>query len=120
MLKTVKPFQSLKSSGFWEFYKYLKLSNSKLTKKEVIKVVKFIVIIIYTIMAAFLALYNIYLESLSQRVENCHAEASVSSFRTSFFNIPLFIFFLNFQRQKVLSKGRKFTNCRVLLQSMLN
>ena len=64
-------------------------------RKEVIKTVKFITIITDTIMPAFLPLYNIYLEWLSQAVKKCHA--SISSFRTSFEQHSLFFFFLNFQ-----------------------
>ena len=43
-------------------------------------VVKFIAITIYMIMTTSLALYKIYLERLSQGVQNHHAEGNIGSF----------------------------------------
>ena len=63
-------------------------------KKEVINVVKFIVIIIiYTVMAVFLALCSIYLERLSQGEHNYHAEANIINFQQVFFDTPSSISF---------------------------
>ena len=73
-------------------------------------------------MAAFLALYNIYLECLSQGVQNSHTKANISSFWTSLIKSP-FSISLNFQTvsdKKSLPNGLEIHRLQASLSPAIN